>query len=284
MHKIIKQAGRKLPVLGSVLQSRQNLATEKGILQLEKGQLEANVRELTAIVDSPRNFLAHHYIRGNGIEIGAAHLPIKMPPQAHVRYVDVFTADELRKIFPQEYTKVDIVNVDVVDDGEKLEKFKNNSLDFIIANHFIEHCLDPIGTILNMYAKLHKEGVIYMAIPEKRYTFDKPRPITPYSHLLEEHEDKTSMKFRLEHTEEAIRLTDKPGTDVAKKVQEIMDSGFRVHYHVWTQKEMTEMFVRIAKDFDINLEIEALLKNLHEVIYVLRKQPANILKSTRTSL
>jgi predicted SAM-dependent methyltransferase len=287
MHKVIKRTGRKLPILGTVLESRDQLATEKGILQLEKGQLEAAVRDLTSIVESPRNFLAHHYIHGNGIEIGAAHLPVKMPPGAHVKYVDVFTADELREVFPQEYKKVDIVDIDVVDDGETLAKFKDNTLDFIIANHFIEHCLDPIGTILNMYAKLRREGVIYMGIPEKRYTFDKPRPITPYSHLLEEHRDKTKMKHRREHTEEAIRLTDKTvhGTkEIEQKVQEIMDSGFRIHYHVWTQKEMTEMFVRLAEDFKIDLEIEALLKNLHEVIYVLRKQPSDSLRSTRTAL
>jgi SAM-dependent methyltransferase len=288
MRKIIKKASRSIPMLKRLLlEGQQDVNTEKGILQLEKGQLEAKIRKLTTITESPRNFLAHHYIRGKGIEIGAAHLPVKMPLGATVRYVDVFTADELRKVFPQEYSKVDLVDIDVVDDGETLAKFKDDSLDFIIANHFIEHCLDPIGTILNMYAKLRKEGVIYMGIPEKRYTFDKPRPVTPYNHLLEEHKDKTKMKFRRIHTEEAIRLTDntiKGEKAIEKRVQEIMDSGFRIHYHVWTQKEMTKMFVRLAEDFKIDLEIEALLKNLHEVIYVLRKQPSDKLRNTRTSL
>jgi SAM-dependent methyltransferase len=282
MKTIVKKIAYKAPLIKRILDENHNLVTDNGVLQLQKGQLEAEVREQKAIVQSPRDFLAYHYIRGDGIEIGAAHLPIKMPPKAKVQYVDVFTDDDLRKVFPREYAKVDIVKVDIVDDGEKLTKFKDSSLDFIIANHFIEHCLDPIGTILNMYKKLRKEGVIYMAIPEKRYTFDKPRPITPYEHLLEEHRDKTKNKFRAEHTIEAVRLTEPnmhTKADITRRTQELLESGFRIHYHVWTQKEMTEMFVRLAKDFKIDLEIEALLKNRHEVIYVLKKQPPQQLLS-----
>ncbi|MGH7158052.1 MAG: methyltransferase domain-containing protein [Candidatus Saccharimonadales bacterium] len=273
---VLHSIGGKIPVLKNIINENRNLATDRGVLQLEKGNLEAQKRELAAIAGNPRNFLAHQYLSGHGIEIGAAHLPVSMPMGVKVTYVDVFSADDLRKVFPREYAKVDIVEVDVVDDGETLTKFKSNSLDFIVANHFIEHCLDPIGTILNMYKKLRKNGVLYMAVPDKRLTFDKPRPITAYSHLLEEHKDKTKMKFRKTHTEEAIRLTDKTvhKAGVEKRVQEILDSGFRIHYHVWTQKEMAEMFVRLAHDFHIDLEIEAQLKNQHEVIFVLRKQPA----------
>lgn len=269
--------------LGSLRPLKKNAALkkEKGILQLEKGQLEATIRDITLGFEGPRNYLAQQYIRGNGIEIGAAHLPIKLSKKAKVKYVDVFTADELREIFPREYKKVDIVDIDVVDDGEKLDKFKAQSLDFIIANHFIEHCLDPIGTIIHMYSKLRKQGILYMAVPDKRYTFDKPRQITTYDHLLDEHKDTTKIKYRREHTEEAVRLTEKDlkKKDIPKRVQELIDSGFRIHYHVWTQKEMTEMFIRLAKDFDIDLEIEAILKNHHEVIYILKKEPPKKLRN-----
>lgn len=260
-------------VEGTGLNWSRNLKKQVGILQLEKGNLEAEVRERDAIINSKRSFLAEHYVKGNGIEIGAAQLPVHLPPQAKVKYVDVFTEQDLAKALPK-YTKLDLVHVDVVDDGEKLTKFKNNSLDFIIANHFIEHCLDPIGTILNMYAKLRDEGVIYLGIPDKRYTFDIDRPLTSYQHLLEEHKDKTKQKFRREHTLEYVRLGDEKNTTTTEqRTEELLASGYRIHYHVWTQREMTEMFARISQDFNIDLEIEALLKNHHEVLYVLRKNP-----------
>ena len=258
--------------------NRHDLHQTIGILQLEKGQLEADVRDRDAILRSKRSFLANNYISGQGIEIGAAQMPVKLPAKAKARYVDVFSAEDLKKALPL-YEKLDIVHVDVVDDGEKLTKFKDNSLDFIIANHFIEHCIDPIGTVINMYKKLKREGVLYVGIPDKRYTFDIDRPLTTYEHLLEEHKDKTNNKFKAAHTLEYVKV--KLGKDknspekVKKRVQEILDSGYRIHYHVWTQREMTEMFARLAKDFKLDLEIEALLKNHHEVVYVLRKMPAH---------
>ena len=261
----------QIPPLRRLVQERQNLHHDKGVLQLEKGQLEADIRDLIEVADNPRNFLARHYIRGSGIEIGAAQLPVKLPSQAHVQYVDVLTANELRAAWPRDYTKLDIIEIDVIDDGEKLDNFKKGSLDFIIANHFFEHCIDPIGTLIHMYAKLRKDGVLYMAIPDKRYTFDKPRPLTTYDHLLEEHRDKTKNKFRRAHTEEFLRLGDKYKGDLAKRTQEILDSGYRVHYHVWTSREITEVFTRAVADFGLDMEIQAQLKNGHEVIYVLRK-------------
>jgi SAM-dependent methyltransferase len=279
----LKKALRRTPVVGKRVTKYRDLVHDNGILRLEKDQLEATLREKDTInFSTKRNFLAQQYLSGKGIEIGAAHLPIKLPKSAKVKYVDVFSTEDLRKVFPQEYKTAPLVEVDVVDDGETLSKFKDDSLDFIIANHFIEHCLDPIGTIINMYKKLRKEGVLYMAIPNKQYTFDKPRDITPYEHLLEEHKDKSKSKFRKAHTEEAVRLTidELRPSDIPSKVQEILDSGFRIHYHVWGQPGMTELFVRLAQDFKINLEIDALMKNEHEVIYVLRKEPPLKLQTT----
>lgn len=272
-----------LPPVKRKFKAYENLEKIIGILQLEKGQLEAVVREKNLIIENPRNFLAEHFIQGQGIEIGAAQLPVKLPVGASVKYVDVFTADELKKAWPKEYPKLDIVEIDVVDDGEKLTKFKAGSLDFIIANHFIEHCLDPIGTIINMYKKLRNHGVLFMAIPDKRYTFDKKRPLTTYEHLLEEHKDPTKLKFLREHTEEYVRLGEKYKGSVADRAQSIIESSYRVHYHVWTQRQMTEMFTRLASDFKLDFEIEALIKNRHEIIYIIRKTPRNSLRKIRAT-
>jgi len=40
--------------------------------------------------------------------------------------------------------------VDIVTEGETLEGVADNSEDFVIANHMVEHCEDPIGTIRHM--------------------------------------------------------------------------------------------------------------------------------------
>jgi len=135
--------------------------------------------------------------------------------------------------------------------------------------------------VLMMYSKLRKNGVLFMALPDMRHTFDRKRPLTSYEHLLEEHKDKTKKKFRREHTREYMEIAvpldehfsnaEILNYDLDTQVQQILDSDYRVHYHVWTQREVTELFVRLARDFKVDLEIEALMKNQHEVIYVLRK-------------
>lgn len=49
------------------------------------------------------------------------------------------TVFDLREHY-SELSSLDLVIVDIICDGEKLEKIENDSQDFVIANHFFEHC------------------------------------------------------------------------------------------------------------------------------------------------
>lgn len=62
-------------------------------------------------------------------------------------------------------------------------------MDFIIANHFIEHCEDPIATMIAFFAKLMPHGVVYLAVPDKRFTFDQQRESTSIAHLQQDFSD-----------------------------------------------------------------------------------------------
>src|SRR6185503_6541068 len=130
-----------------------------------------------------REFVASAFLRGHGIEIGALHMPLRVPPSARVTYVDRFPLDDLRKHYP-ELSDQALVDVDVVADGERLEPLGDESQDFVIANHFLEHCQDPIGAVLNMFRVLKPGGILYLGIPDKRYSFDVDRPLTTLEHLL----------------------------------------------------------------------------------------------------
>src|SRR5829696_632327 len=90
--------------------------------------------------EATRDDLAFRYLRGSGIEIGALYRPQRVPPTARVRYVDQASGEDLRRIYPEH----DWVQApDVVDEGERLAKFADESLDFVIANHMLEHVEDP---------------------------------------------------------------------------------------------------------------------------------------------
>lgn len=106
---------------------------------------------------SRRTSLAKQCLRGSGIEIGALHCPLVVPSDVRVKYLDRLSVRELRLQYP-ELKEYALVDVDIIDNGETLEKIKQNSKNFVIANHFLEHCENPIGAIETFLRVLKKGG------------------------------------------------------------------------------------------------------------------------------
>jgi len=52
-------------------------------------------------VEHTRRRLARLYLHGSGIEIGALHMPLWIPPGVTVRYVDRLDLDGLRGHYPE---------------------------------------------------------------------------------------------------------------------------------------------------------------------------------------
>jgi predicted SAM-dependent methyltransferase len=267
--KILKKVAKSIPPVREILLDRENLRRANEILVLEKKQLELEALKFEQDV---RFSLARRYIHGQGVEIGALHMPLSLPPNVKVKYIDYIPVDKLRKQYP-ELKDFPIVNVDIVDNGEKLSKVKNSSQDFIIANHFLEHCQDPIGTLITFYKKLRGGGILYMAIPDKRYTFDMYRPVTAYGHLLQENKVFPSKQYFVEHCREAVKLSEtvKDKKKIEERVQKLVKMNYSIHYHVWTQKEMVEFFYETLKKFSLDIEIEAMINNVHEVVFIIKK-------------
>jgi predicted SAM-dependent methyltransferase len=220
-----------------------------------------------------REGIAKRYIAGSGIEIGGLNAPLRVPGAARVRYVDRARVAELRKQYP-ELNGQPLVETDIVDDGERLVTIPDASEDFVIANHFLEHCQDPIGALRSMFRVLAPEGILYLAVPDKRFTFDHERPVTTAEHLLE-HAEKGPEIHRREHYEEWVRLVDgvSDQREIARRVEELMDRNYSIHYHVWTQAEVFELLLLLRSQLDAGFDIEIAVRNGHENIFVLRKSP-----------
>ena len=92
-----------------------------------------------------------------------------------MKYVDRMTVAELRRQY-QELAGDPLVETDIIDNGEQLTTIRDETQDFVIANHFIEHCQNPIQTFQNLFRVLKPGGVLYVAVPDKRFTFDADRP------------------------------------------------------------------------------------------------------------
>jgi SAM-dependent methyltransferase len=220
-----------------------------------------------------RRELASRYLFGQGLEIGALHQPLTMPAGVTVRYVDRKSIGDLRAEYP-ELEDWNFTEVDVLDDGELLSTIADESQDFIVANHFLEHCENPIGTMLNHLGKLRPGGILFYAVPDKRFTFDFRRPVTPLEHMIADAEYGPEHSRR-EHYDEWVRLVDvKPGeTDDqanvrARELERIADS---IHMHVWTQAEFLQLIVATRERCDRGFEIEAAARQQIEFMVVLRK-------------
>ncbi|RKH68603.1 methyltransferase domain-containing protein [Corallococcus aberystwythensis] len=202
-----------------------------------------------------RELIAAQYLRGEGLEIGALSNPTKLPAGARARYVDVAPIDVLRARFPEVANL--IVTPDVVDNGEELGTVAPDSQDFVIANHVLEHCEDPIGTLKNFIRVLKPGGIIFMAIPDKRFTFDLPRELTPAAHVVEDHLKGPEVSRRA-HYDEWLRVIDrKEGEELARETERFLRDRTNIHFHVWTFNEMFEVFTaarnQVGLPFDIKM-------------------------------
>ena len=220
-----------------------------------------------------RELIAETYLTGVGIEIGALHNPLKLPAAATARYVDRLSVTELRDQYP-ELAEKDLVNVDILADGELLETISDSSQDFVIANHFVEHCENPIGAVLNMLRVLKPTGVLYMALPDKRCCFDSDRPVTSPEHLMRDYLDGPEWSRR-GHFEEWARLVNKKAeAEVEQEVARLMGMNYSIHYHVWTPFEMLEFVLAVRKLTAFNIEL-CFEHDGVEVIFILRKPSSN---------
>jgi SAM-dependent methyltransferase len=215
-----------------------------------------------------RSVIAAIYLKGDGIEIGALHQPLSVPPGVRVKYVDRMPAQELQRHY-HEISMTPFVDVDIIDDGEQLMKIEDASQDFVIANHFLEHCQNPIRTVQNFLRVLRPDGVLYVAVPDKRFTFDADRPPTTIEHLMRDFAQGPEWSKR-QHFEEWSRLVNKTGEEsVPQEVERLLGIDYSIHFHVWRAADLLEMIAAMQRI--LQFEIELFLRNGFETILILRK-------------
>ena len=83
-----------------------------------------------------------------------------------------------------------IEDVDYIWNGEKYADLtgKTNHYDWVIASHVIEHTPDLISFINDCDSILKEDGVLFLAVPDRRYCFDYFRPASSLSKVLDSHE------------------------------------------------------------------------------------------------
>jgi SAM-dependent methyltransferase len=74
--------------------------------------------------------------------------------------------------------------VNIVAYGDDLP-FKDNTLDYVLSSHVIEHFYDPVKALREWHRVIKPGGYIFIIAPHRDRTFDRYRDVTPVSELMD---------------------------------------------------------------------------------------------------
>lgn len=142
-------------------------------------------------MDRKQKLLAHVRRTGPGVEIGPSHNPTAPKREGfQVHIIDCLDREGLRKKYRNEPGALEnIEEVDFLWSGESYAELTGHRqhYDWVIASHVVEHTPDLIGFLRGCEALLKPDGVLSLAIPDKRYCFDYFRPISGLGKVLDAH-------------------------------------------------------------------------------------------------
>lgn len=134
---------------------------------------------------------------GKGLEVAPSFSPICPKRDGYnVETIDHLNKEGLKKKYAGHGFNLEAIeDVDYVWSGEKYSDLtgKANHYDYIVASHVIEHVCDLIGFINDCEKMLSDEGILALAIPDKRYTFDYFRPLSSISKAIDCHLNNQSL-------------------------------------------------------------------------------------------
>ena len=121
-----------------------------------------------------------------------------------------------------------------------------------------------------LFEVLRDGGILFLAIPDMRFTFDHDRPPTTLEHVIEDYE-RGPEHSKEAHIREVIRITEKITEldAVEVRVRELMENDSCIHYHAWSQHEMFRLFEHVRSR--VAFDIEQFVDLRGECLFVLRK-------------
>lgn len=126
----------------------------------------------------------------SGLEIGPLNRPVVTKDESNgmIKYIDHTSTENLRNKYANDRSVdvAEIVSIDYVWGANTLtELVAGNLFDYVIASHVIEHVPDMIGWLKEVADILEDNGILSLAVPDKRYTFDCLRDLTTPGMLIE---------------------------------------------------------------------------------------------------
>jgi SAM-dependent methyltransferase len=136
----------------------------------------------------PRLRASAPFLRGRGLEIGAGMNPQWLPSGVACERFDLRGAAEIARL--ESATREHGLRPDEVPAVHAVEEIPRrfpDGADFVLAHNVLEHCADPIGTLLAWCSHLRSGGVLVVSVPDHDHCPDAGRLVAPLEHLVADH-------------------------------------------------------------------------------------------------
>jgi predicted SAM-dependent methyltransferase len=167
--------------------------------------------------------------------------------------------------------RFDVRDIDVLDDGEDLAKFEDDSVDFVIAAHFLEHCENPIGAILAHLRVARPGGKLFYIVPDGRYSFDSKRPVTSLEHVWQDFRDGPRVSPEEHYLDWSKNMTEHVGDALEAWWRACDAINASIHFHVWPPADVTELFLDVRRQLSLSFDVLRFQQLHHECALVLQK-------------
>ena len=121
--------------------------------------------------------MAESFLSGRGIEIGAGVNPQRLPKGATCEYFDKRNDGELLEYFG-ENSKIKTYPL------TQFSYHFPDLADFLIAHNVLEHCSNPINTLIEWHNFIKHSGTVVLSVPYHECCPDKGRNVSPFDHIL----------------------------------------------------------------------------------------------------
>lgn len=122
-----------------------------------------------------------------GLEIGAFDLPLIEPEEGYCDFADFNDHAFLLEVAAQKAGHAPEFVVPVTYSLREGYDHLPCDYDWIAASHVIEHIPDVLGWLRTLSTHLKSGGVLFLTVPDKRYTFDIHRSDTTFAQVVARH-------------------------------------------------------------------------------------------------
>ncbi|MDX2186558.1 MAG: class I SAM-dependent methyltransferase [Opitutaceae bacterium] len=198
------------------------------------------------------------YLAGmsTGVEIGAFLTPIPGISPIHVEKFESYANVKCKADLFGEATDL---------------PFNDGTLDYVASSHVLEHVANPVAALREWTRVLRHQGIIYLVVPDSRYTWDIGRKVTAVEHMLEDYRrgvtasDSTHIDDFVFNVDWSTFAPDLPPERVPEEQRAAAERyhasvkanlEINIHFHVFRPDSVRELLFRASESGYLYGEIE----------------------------